>query len=54
MILVRALYGLKISGASWRSMFKEFIENELHFKSTQIDPDVCTKRNRRGNETEYY
>ena len=25
MILVRALYGIKTSGESWRSMFKEFI-----------------------------
>ena len=31
-ILVRALYGIKMSGASWWSMFKKFIEKNLHFK----------------------
>ena len=39
-ILVRALYGIKTSGASWISMFKEFIEKNLHLKLKQIDPDV--------------
>jgi len=40
MVLVRALYGLKSSGASWRSMFKEFIEQSLGFESTIIDSDL--------------
>ena len=47
MILVRSLYVLNNSGASWRSMFKEIIEKNLHFKSTQIDSNVYIKRNRR-------
>ena len=54
MILVRALYCLKRSGASCRSTLKEFIENNLHFKSTQIDSDVYIRRNRREKGTEYY
>ena len=54
MMMVRALYGLKMSGASWRSVFKEFIENNLHFKSTQNDPDMYIIRNRWGNGTEYF
>ena len=35
-------------------MFKELIEKNLHFKSTQIEPDVYIRRNRRVNVTEYY
>ena len=53
MILVRALYGLKTSGASCQSISKEFIEKNFHFKSTRIDPDVYIRRNRRENGTEY-
>ena len=49
MILVRALYFLKVSGASWRSKFKKFIENNLHFKLTQINPGVYIRRNSREN-----
>ena len=47
MILVRALYGINMLGASWRSMFKEFSEKNLHFKSSQINPNVYNKRNRK-------
>jgi hypothetical protein len=50
MILVRALYGLKSSGASWRSMFKEFIEGSLGFTNTRVDADVYRRRNRKGYE----
>ena len=46
-ILVQYLYGLKKSGAYWPSMFKEFIEKNLRFKLTQIDPDVYIIINRR-------
>lgn len=51
MILERALYGLKSSGASWRSMFKEFIENHLGFVSTRADPDAYIRKNRKSNIT---
>jgi hypothetical protein len=37
--VVRALYGLKSSGASWRNMLQETIINELEFTSTIAD---CT------------
>ena len=53
-ILVQALYGFMTSGASWQRMFKEFIENNHHFKLTRIDPDVYISRNRVENKTEYY
>ena len=51
MILLRALFGIKTSGASWRSMFKGLIEKNPHFKSTRIDPDMYIKINRRENGT---
>ena len=54
MILVQAIYGLKTSGETWRLMFKDFIEENLNFKSTKIDHDVYIIRNRRENGTEYY
>ena len=54
MILVRALYGLKSSGASWRSMFKQFIEETLGFAPTRADSDAYIRRNRKIDGTEYY
>ena len=39
-IIVRALYGLKSSGAAWRSHFAHTLR-DLHFTSTYADPDVC-------------
>ena len=54
MIVVRYLYGLKMSDTSWKSIFKEFIEKNLHFKLTRILPDVYIRRNRRETRTEYY
>lgn len=50
MKLVRALYGLKSSGASWRQMFKAFIEKELGFQPSTSDPDMYYRRNVRGQE----
>ena len=54
LVICRALYGLKSSGASWRSMFKEFIEETLKFKSTKVDPDAYIRRNKKPDGTEYY
>ena len=38
--LVWALYGLKSSGAAWRSMLSSFITSVLNFSPTWADPDV--------------
>ena len=54
MRLTRALYGLKSSGASWRQMFKEFIESKLEFLPSRIDPDMYYRRNRKPNGEQYY
>ncbi len=52
--LVRALYGLKSSGAAWRAMFSEFIVNIMGFKPTRADADVYMRRNIRNGGTPYY
>jgi hypothetical protein len=36
-IVVRALYGLKSSGAAWRKLLQTFLEEELKFKPTKAD-----------------
>jgi hypothetical protein len=38
--MVRALYGLKSSGASWQAMFSTFITNTINFTPTRADQDV--------------
>ena len=52
--LVRALYGLKSSGAAWRAMFSSFIKDSLGFTSTRIDPDVYYRRSVKENGDAYY
>lgn len=51
--IVRALYGLKSSGASWRSMLNSSIL-EIGFEATVADPDVYRKANAKGNGFKYY
>ena len=43
MIIARALYGLKSSGAAWRSTLAQTMEI-MGYRPTQADPDVWTKR----------
>ncbi len=38
--MVRALYGLKSSGALWWEMFLMFITITMNFTPTRADPDV--------------
>jgi hypothetical protein len=38
--VVRALYGLKSSGASWHNMLQQTIVNELEFVTSTADPNV--------------
>ena len=52
--LVRALYGLKSSGAAWRAMFSAFIVNGLKFSPTRADPDVYIRKNYRDGGRPYY
>jgi hypothetical protein len=51
---VRALYGLKSSGASWRNMLQQTIMEELQFEPTIADPDVYRRYNRKPDGTAYW
>ena len=44
LVITRALYGLKSSGAAWRATFAKTLE-QLGFKDTRIDPDVYCHKN---------
>jgi hypothetical protein len=52
-IIVRALYGLKSSGAAYRNHFASNLR-ELNFRSCLADPDVWLRHGRRQNGEEYY
>ena len=53
MVVVRALYGLKASGASWREMFADTLI-AMNFIPTQADPDVYRRKSRKPDGEEYY
>ena len=53
MIVVRALYGLKSSGASFRSMLANTLWN-LSYRPTYADPDVWLKPATKANGFKYY
>jgi len=52
--LVRALCGLKASGAAWRAMFSHFIQEDLKFTPTRIDPDVYMRKNFNAHNQPYW
>ena len=54
MKLVRALYGLKSSGASWRKMFKDYIVSKMGFVPSSLDGDMYYRRNADVNGVHYY
>ena len=54
MIVTRALYELKSSGAAWRSMFSNFIIQQLDFDPTIVDADVYRRKNFKEDGTPYY
>ena len=53
LIVVRALYGLKSAGNSWRNALAEVL-SDLHFESTKADPDVWIRAAKRDDGFEYY
>jgi hypothetical protein len=53
MKIVRALYGLKSSGASWRAMFAQTL-SDLDYVSSKADPDLWLKAKTKPNGDEYY
>ena len=52
-IVVRALYGLKSSGAAFRAFLAERLD-EMSFKSTNIDPDVWMRAATKHDGEKYY
>ena len=52
-IIVRALYGLKSSGASWRNHLAETISS-MNFESSLGDQDVWMQAAMKGNGDMYY
>jgi hypothetical protein len=51
--VVRALYGLKSSGAAWRNLLQQAIL-DMKFVPTTADPDVYRRRAIRPDGMEYY
>jgi hypothetical protein len=52
--ILRALYGLKSSGASWRSVLKQVIIDDLGFEPTIADPDAYRRRTVHPRGFEYW
>ena len=53
MLVTRALYGLKSSGAAWRLMFSQTLTN-LGYVSSKADPDVWMQPQTKADGTQYY
>jgi hypothetical protein len=53
MIVVRALYGLKSAGATFRAFLGEYLYN-MGFRSSQADPDVWLRPARKPGGEAYY
>jgi len=53
MIIVRALYGLKTSGAAWKAAFAEKLA-EMGYKSTKVGLDVWIQQAVKQNGFHYY
>ena len=53
MIIARALYGLKSSGAAWRAKLAQTMD-DIGYKPTQADPDVWMKVSMKEDGTPYY
>ncbi len=52
-LIVKALYGLKSSGAAWRAHFANTLK-DLGFFSCLADPDVWMHKAKKPDGTEYY
>ena len=53
MLVVRAIYGLKSSGAAWRQMLDQTFR-DLGYVSSKDDPDVWLKSETKPDGTEYF
>ena len=53
-VIVRALYGTKSAGFSWRSECAQVLRDHLHFESSKADPDVWFRPAVKANGDRYY
>ena len=53
LIIKKALYGLKSSGAAWRALFASTL-HDMGFKTSRADPDVWIKPNVKPDGHKYY
>ena len=53
-VILRALYGLKSAGASWRDHLSSVIQQQLKFKPSKADNDVYLKEKTDKNGKKYY
>jgi Reverse transcriptase (RNA-dependent DNA polymerase) len=53
-IIVRALYGLKSSGAAWRACLAEVLRDQLGFQPCRANNDVWFRPAQRPDGTRYY
>lgn len=53
MLIVRALYGIKSSGAAWRAHLAQSME-DLGFKECEADPDVWMRKAVKPDGTKYW
>jgi len=52
-VIIRALYGLKSSGARWRDHFSNILQ-DINFARSKADPDVWMRKARKPSGFEYW
>ena len=53
-VIVRALYGMKSSGAAWRDMISSYLKREMNFEMCLADNDIWYKESTKENGEKYY
>ena len=53
-IIVRALYGMKSSGAAWRDTISSFLKYDMKFNMCLADNDIWFKADTKEDGSEYY
>ena len=53
-LIVRALYGMKSSGATWRDIILSYLRQELRFSMCLADNDIWYKASTKSNGEKYY
>lgn len=53
-LIVRALYGMKSSGAAWRDMISSYLRRDMGFHMCFADNDIWYKASTKSNGDKYY